>query len=78
MPSAKLHWLLDQLAKISFLNEIPLLFAKLMSLSLAAELKAKFLPLSYSFKDILSQNADIRIVHSALLVKLETLLTISI
>lgn len=63
----KLYWLLDQSAKIRFLNEIPLLFAKLMSLSLAAELKAKILPLGYFFKDILSQNADIRIVHNALL-----------
>lgn len=38
-----------------------------MSLYLAAELKAKMLPLSYFIKDILSQNADIKIVHNALL-----------
>lgn len=37
---------------MSFLNEIPLLFAKLMSLYLAAELKTKILPLSYFLKDI--------------------------
>lgn len=38
-----------------------------MSLYLAAELKAKILPLSYYFKDILSQNADIKTVQNALL-----------
>lgn len=43
-----------------------------MSLYLAAELKAKILPLSYFFKDILSQNADIKIVHNAWLGVIKT------
>ena len=66
---SEVYWFLflDQSTKMGFLDKILWLFAELASLYLAVELKAKILLLSYFFRDILSQNADMRILLNALL-----------